>query len=155
MASNIPCFLRHVKAMRRNPSRHKTWTFTGKRALDRRGELARAQRLQGCNRCRPTSDGGLASAVGLHCAASATFVEQSFLDQPRVQKMQYANSESAEAARPRAYQRVVTFSISYRVATLRVLLRGCFATFCGPAQRRHSAMRRSSPSKKWMALHMR
>src|ERR1700738_773425 len=57
----------------------------------------------------PTSDGGLAPAVGLHCAPSATFVEQSFLDQPRVQKMHYANSESAEAARPRAYQRVVTF----------------------------------------------
>ena len=27
--------------------------------------------------------------------------------------------------------------------------------FCGPAQRRHSAIRRSSPSKKWIALHIR
>jgi maltose alpha-D-glucosyltransferase / alpha-amylase len=27
--------------------------------------------------------------------------------------------------------------------------------FCGPVQRRHSAIRRSSPSKKWIALHMR
>ena|SRR5947209_14098658 len=26
-------------------------------------------------------------------------------------------------------------------------MRGCFATFCGPTQRKHSAIRRSSPSK--------
>jgi hypothetical protein len=33
------------------PSRRKTWTFTGKKSPGQTGELARAQRLQGCDRC--------------------------------------------------------------------------------------------------------
>ena len=56
------------------------------------------RRFKAATRCRLQVTWGLAPAVGLHCAPSATFVEQSFLDQPRVQKMHYANTESAEVA---------------------------------------------------------
>jgi hypothetical protein len=44
------------------------------------------RRFKAATHCRLQVTGGLAPAVGLHCAPSATFVEQSFLDQPRVQK---------------------------------------------------------------------
>jgi len=91
------------------PSRRKTWTFTGKKSPGQTGGTGQGSEAPRLQPLPPTSDGGIGASGWVTSAPSATFVEQSFLDQPRVQKMHYANSASAEAARPRAYQRVVTF----------------------------------------------
>ena len=94
------------------------------------------RRFKAATRCRLQVTGGLAPAVGLHCAPSATFVEQSFLDQPRVQKIHYANSEIAEAARPRLPESVVTFlnSLPCRHSTSAVARLLCDLLRAGAAQ---------------------
>src|ERR1700738_5227735 len=73
----------------------------------------------------PTSDGGLAPAVGLHCAPSATFVEQSFLDQPRVQKTPLCEQRNFGSSAPALSANAQTY-FSDR------LLAGCRLCRSGP-----------------------
>jgi hypothetical protein len=80
-----------------------------KRALGRRGGTGQGSEAPRLQPLPPTSDGGLAPAVGLQALLQRLLSSNLFWTNLVSKKMHYANSESAEAARPRAYQRVVTF----------------------------------------------
>jgi hypothetical protein len=80
-----------------------------KRALGRRGGTGQGSEAPRLQPLPPTSDGGLAPAVGLQALLQRLLLSNLFWTNLVSKKMHYANSESAEAARPRAYQRVVTF----------------------------------------------
>ena len=91
------------------PSRRKTWTFTGKKSPGQTGGTGQGSEAPRLQPLPPTSDGGLAPAVGLQALLQRLLSSNLFWTNLVSKKMHYANSESAEAARPRAFQRVVTF----------------------------------------------
>src|SRR4029077_11704918 len=68
------------------PSRRKTWTCTGKKSPGQTGGTGQGSEAPRLQPLPPTSDGGIGASGWVTSAPSATFVEQSFLDQPRVQK---------------------------------------------------------------------